>query len=97
MAAMDTGDNLRERWHRAFGEHLAKRGPVAMTVEEVAGLLNVSPRHIYKLVSENKITNQLNYVPTNTDRPSKLWRLSSAIRASVTKYSFLFEARLPQV
>ncbi len=26
-----------------------------MTVEEVAGLLNVSPRHIYKLVFENKI------------------------------------------
>jgi excisionase family DNA binding protein len=28
---------------------------VAMTVEEVAGLLNVSPRHIYQLVQEHKI------------------------------------------
>jgi len=50
-----TGDELRRHFHVVFREHLAKRGGVAMTVEEVAGLLNVSQRHIYKLVQENKI------------------------------------------
>ena len=47
--------NYREAHHRAFCDYLAKRGPVAMTVTEVAEVLNVSERHIYKLVSENKI------------------------------------------
>ena len=55
MFSVKTGDELRRHWHVAFGEHLAKRGGVALTVEEVAGLLQVSPRHIYKLVEEHKI------------------------------------------
>lgn len=45
----------REACHQAFCEHLAKHGPVAMTVAEVATLLNVSERHVYKLVQSGEI------------------------------------------
>jgi excisionase family DNA binding protein len=39
----------------AFLDYMTKRGPVVLTVAELAGLLNVSQRHIYKLVAENQI------------------------------------------
>ena len=45
----------REWHHQAFREYMTKRGPVALTVAEIAELLNVSQRHIYKLVAENQI------------------------------------------
>ena len=41
--------------HLAFRASMAQRGDVALTAKDVAFALNVSPRHIYKLVSENKI------------------------------------------
>ena len=45
----------RAACHQAFQEHMTKLGPVALKVEQVAELLNVSPRHIYKLVQDNQI------------------------------------------